>query len=71
MKTSMPTLLRLLATTSLALVLSAQALADAARPKVGLVLGGCVQAGKARADDDGVVTGCRGGAHGLRFLSGS
>ena len=36
----MPTLLRLLATTSLALVLSAQALADAARPKVGLVLGG-------------------------------
>jgi NTE family protein len=40
MKTSMPPLLRLLATTSLALTLSAQAMADAGRPKIGLVLGG-------------------------------
>ena len=36
----MPPLLRFLATTSLALALSAQAMADAGRPKIGLVLGG-------------------------------
>lgn len=36
----MPTFIRFLATTSLALALSAQALADPNRPKVGLVLGG-------------------------------
>ena len=36
----MPPFIRLIATTSLALALSAQAMADAGRPKIGLVLGG-------------------------------
>ena len=40
MKTPAPRLLRLLATASLALAVSTQVMADAARPKIGLVLGG-------------------------------